>query len=304
MWAVIPVLVACALVTGLNPWGYHLHPLLWRTALVPRPELLEWQPLYLASGQGVSYLLLVVVAAAGWAYSRRPRSLPLLAVLVACALLPLVAWRHVPIAVLAITMLAGEHIGDAWARWSSARRGRSSAPSAAVERVLAATVTVGAVLFVVLAVPRLGCIVIDPPSALGQPARAIGLLRASGISGNLAIDFDWGLYAMYHLAPAIKISVDGRRETAYDDRVYQQNLDFRFGHGDWEALLREHDTQLALVRRFHPSDNLLRLKPGWSLLYEVPLATLFGRADLPYLNRIRATPPPSVPHDGAGLCMS
>jgi hypothetical protein len=161
----------------------------------------------------------------------------------------------------------------------------------------------GAVLFVVLAVPRFGCIVIDPPSALGQPVRAVGLLRASGISGNLAIDFDWGLYAMYHLTPAIKISVDGRRETAYDDRVYHQNLDFRFGRGDWEALLREHDTQLALVRRLHPPDNLLRLKPGWTLLYEDPLAALFGRADLPSLERIRATPPPSVPYDGAGLCM-
>src|SRR6185503_8337186 len=74
MWVVIPILITCGLVTGLNPWGYHLHPLLWRTALVPRPELLEWQPLYLVSGQGVSYLLLVMVAAAGWSYSRLPRS--------------------------------------------------------------------------------------------------------------------------------------------------------------------------------------------------------------------------------------
>ena len=303
MWAVIPVLVACGLVTGLNPWGYHLHPLLWRTALVPRPELLEWQPLHLVSGQGVSYLLLVVVAAAGWTYSRRPRSLPVLAALAACVLLPLVAWRHVPIAVLAIAVLAGEHIGDAWERWAGARATRRSAPPAGVERVLAAAATAGAVLFVVLAVPRFDCILIDPPSALGQPVRAVGLLRASGISGNLAIDFDWGLYAMYHLTPAIKVSVDGRRETAYDNRVYHQNLDFRFGQGDWEALLREHDTHLALVRRFHPSDNLLRLKPGWTLLYEDPLAALFGRADLPYLDRIRATPAPSVPYDGAGLCV-
>jgi hypothetical protein len=209
----------------------------------------------------------------------------------------------VPLAALAIAVLAGEHIGDAWERWSRAHPGRVPAPSAAANRFLAAAATLGAVLFVVLAAPRLGCIVIDPPSALGQPVRAIGLLRAAGISGNLAIDFDWGLYAMYHVAPAIRISMDGRRETAYDSRAYDQNLDFKFGQGDWDALLREYDTHLALVRRFHPSDNLLRLKPGWALLYEDPLSALFGRADLPYLDRIRATPPPSVPHDGAGLCM-
>ena len=303
LWTVISILVACVLATGLNPWGFDLLPFLWHTATVPRPDITEWQPLLFGSGQGVTYLLFAMTAVAGWSYSRRPRSLPLLGVLVVCGLLPLVVSRHVPIAVLAITVLAGEHIGDAWARWSSSRPGRSSAPSRAVERVLATAATLGALLFVVLAVPRFGCIVIDPRSALGQPVRALGLLRASGVSGNLAIDFDWGLYAMYHVAPAIKISVDGRRETAYDDRVYNQNLDFKFGQGDWEALLREHDTQLALVRRFLPSDNLLRLKPGWTLLYEDPLVALFGRADLPYLDRIRAIPPPSVPHDGAGLCV-
>ena len=89
--------------------------------------------------------------------------------------------------------------------------------------------------------------------------------------------------------------MDGRRETAYDSRAYDQNLDFKFGHGDWDALLREYDTHLALVRRFHPSDNLLRLKPGWALLYEDPLAALFGRADLPYLDRIRSDAAPVRP---------
>jgi len=302
MWTVIPILGACVLATGLNPWGYRLLPFLWRTATVPRPEISEWQPLLLGTVQGLTYVLFVAAAALGWSYSRRPRSLPLLGVLVVCALLPLIAWRHVPLAALAIAVLAGEHIGDAWERGSGYAR-RIPAPSAAANRVLVAAATIGAVLFVVLAVPRFGCIVIDPPSALGQPVRAVGVLRASGVSANLAIDFDWGLYAMYHLTPTIKISMDGRRETAYDGRPYTQNLDFKLGLGDWAALLREYDTQLALVRRFQPADNLLRLKPGWTLLYEDPLAALFGRADLPYLDRIRATPPPSVPYDGTGLCM-
>lgn len=303
MWTVIPILVACVLATGLNPWGFSLLPFLWRTATVPRPEITEWQPLLVGSAQGVTYLAFAAATGAGWLYSRRPRSLPLGGVLAVCALLPLIAWRHVPLAVMAMAVLAGEHIGDAWARWASAHTRGIPRTSAAANRVLATAATIGAALFLVLALPRLGCIVIDPPSALGQPVRAIGLLRASGISANLAIDFDWGLYAMYHVAPTIKISMDGRRETAYDERAYTQNLDFKFGHGDWEALLRDYDTQLALVRRYHPSDNLLRLKRDWTLLYEDSLAVLFGRADLPFLDRIRATAPPALPDDGTGLCM-
>lgn len=303
MWRVIPVLGACVLATGLNPWGFRLLPFLWHTATVPRPEISEWQPLALGTGQGLIYVLFVAAAGLGLSYSRRRRSLPLLGVLGVCVLLPLVAWRHVPLAALAIAVIAGEHIGDAWGRWSATYPRRIPAPSAAANRALVAAAGLGALLFVVLAVPRLGCIVIHPPSALGQPVRAIGLLRASGVTGNLAIDFDWGLYAMYHLGPGIKVSMDGRRETAYGERAYTRNLDFRFGHGDWEALLREYDTHLAMVRRYHPSDNLLRLKSGWTLLYEDPLAALFGRSDVPYLGRIRTIPSPAVPHDGTGLCM-
>ena len=98
-----------------------------------------------------------------------------------------------PLAALAIAVLAGEHIGDAWAQLAGAYTRRIPAPSVTANRVLVAAATVGAVLFVVMAAPRFGCIVIDPPSALGQPVRALGLLRASGVSGNLPIEFDWGL---------------------------------------------------------------------------------------------------------------
>jgi hypothetical protein len=303
MWTVIPILLACVLATGLNPWGFRLLPFLWRTATVPRLEISEWQPLLLGTGQGLTYLLFVTAAALGWYFSRRPRSFALLGVLGVCVLLPLNAWRHVPLAALAIAVLAGEHIGDAWAQLAGAYTRRIPAPSVTANRVLVAAATVGAVLFVVMAAPRFGCIVIDPPSALGQPVRALGLLRASGVSGNLAIEFDWGLYAMYHVTPTFKISMDGRRETAYGEDLYNQYLDFKFGQGDWAALLREYDTQLALVRRFQPADNLLRLKPGWTLIYEDQMAALFARADLPYLDRLRSTPPPSVPYDGAGLCV-
>ncbi|HTK92827.1 MAG TPA: hypothetical protein VL948_21525 [Verrucomicrobiae bacterium] len=303
MRTAIPLLLGCILATGLNPWGFRLLPFLWHTATVPRLEISEWQPLLLGTGQGLTYLLMVTAAALGWHYSRRPRSVPLLGVLAVCVLLPLNAWRHIPLATLAIAVLAGEHIGDAWAQLAGAYTRTIPAPSAVANRVLVAAATVGAVLFVAMAAPRFGCIVIDPPSALGQPVRAMGLLRTSGVSGNLAIDFDWGLYAMYHAVPPFKISMDGRRETAYGEKVYNQFLDFKFGQGDWDVLLREYDTQLALVRRGQPADNLLRLEPGWMLLYEDALAALFGRADFPGLDRIRATPPPSVPYDGAGLCM-
>ncbi len=45
--------------------------------------------------------------------------------------------------------------------------------------------------------------------------RAVALLKQSGAGGNMAVPFDWGEYVLWHLGPAIKVSIDGRRETLY-----------------------------------------------------------------------------------------
>ena len=36
--------------------------------------------------------------------------------------------------------------------------------------------------------------------------------------GHLVTYFNWGQYALWHLGPALKVSMDGRRETVYSDR--------------------------------------------------------------------------------------
>jgi len=46
----------------------------------------------------------------------------------------------------------------------------------------------------------------------------------------------------------------------------------------------------------------MKLKPGWSLIYEDPLAGLFGRDGLPTVEKVRRTPVSTLPYDGAGLC--
>jgi len=96
--------------------------------------------------------------------------------------------------------------------------------------------------------------------------------------------------------------VDGRRETMYSRTIYIENLAFMFGRRDWDALLRRPETQLALVKTGFPTFNLMRLEPGWRLIYQDSLASLFGREGLPIVETLRRTVPPALPPDGAGLC--
>ena len=150
--------------------------------------------------------------------------------------------------------------------------------------------------------PHFSCIRLEPAIGGSYPARVIGLIKKSGVRGNLAIHFDWREYAIFHLGPSVKVSVDGRRETAYPRAVYIENQNFMRGQGDWDALLRNHDTHLALVKSGSPTFNLMKLKPGWHLIYEDPLAGLFGRDGLAATEAIGRTAPPPLPYDGAGSC--
>jgi hypothetical protein len=299
---ILYVVIGSMVATTINPYGLRLWGFLYHTATVPRPDITEWQPLVLMTRYGLTYAAFVAAAVWGLLHSRKDRSPALLTALIVVTLLPLIAVRHTPLSALTIGVLAGEHISDAWERFLVTRsRSQSSAPRR-IEIAATALLFGSAGLFMALSVPHFSCIRVDPSIGGSYPARAIALIKQSGVAGNLAIHFSWGEYAIYHLGPSVKVSVDGRRETAYPNTAYIENQHFMRGLGDWDALLRNHDSHLALVRSGLPVFNLLKQKPGWRLIYEDPLAGLFGRNGAPAVATISATVPPSLPPDGAGLC--
>ncbi len=300
---ILLTVAASVLATFLNPYGVQLLTFLFRTATGVRPEIYEWQPLVIMSKYGATYVTILAVAVAGLVYSRRKRSPALIALFACVSLLPLMAYRHGPLFALAVAVITGEHIGDAWDRLSSGRRSSGDVSEFRRPRPwLTGLSFAGAIVLVSLAFPHFDCIRFDPQSGARYPARAVALIKQSGINGNLALNFEWGEYAIWHLSPGIKVSVDGRRETIYSPEIYIKNLKFYVGTGDWDALLREHETQLALVSKRHPVFNLMQLVPGWLLVYEDPLTGLFVQDGSPLVEQIQGTDPAALPYDGAGLC--
>ena len=295
--------IVAAVATLLNPYGVRLLDFLVQPATFIRPEIIEWQPTKIMSPYGVIYLMFLLMAMAGCLYSRKERRPGPMAVLCCMALAPLVAYRHGPLFGLAIPLLAGEHIGDAWNRWSSKARsvleGRSELW---VERCLAGLAVAGASVALYLSFPYTKCIRIDPVRGTSFPARAVAVLGKSGAEGNLAVAFGWGEYAIWHLSPRFKVSLDGRRETIYSDEVRKENLNFAFGSGDWDKLIRDRDTHMALVQKSLPVFNLLKLVPSWALVYEDSLSAIFAKRGSPFVQYIREAKPDALSDDGAGLC--
>jgi hypothetical protein len=300
--AILTTVIASVLAVSLTPYGLDLWTFLYRTATVPRPDITEWQPLTLMTRYGLAYAACVAVALWGILYTRREREPALLVTLAAVIVLPLIAIRHTPLSALGIAVLAGEHVSDAWERLWAGRSDNRPARRRPIQAASAGLLLASAVPLLTLSIPHFTCIRLEPAIGGSYPARAIALIKHSAVRGNLAVHFDWGEYAIYHLGPSVKISVDGRRETAYPNGAYVDNLNFMHGRGDWDALLTKHDTHLALVKSASPTFNLMKLKPGWHLIYEDALAALFGRDGLAATEALRRTEPPPVPHDGAGLC--
>lgn len=294
----IGVTIAAAAALLLNPYGVRLPLFLVRTATVPRPEITEWAALPLRSGYGILYVVYTVAAA--WTLQRSPlRPRPaILVVLGVVALLPLTALRHLPLYGLALGVLMARDLGAVWG--PSHRR---AAPRGRAAPWLAAAAALVGLLALGRSVSSFRCIEVHGKgSGLTFPARAVDLLRTSGVRARMAVYFDWGEYAIWKLAPAIRVGMDGRRETVYADSVYDAYEHWQFGTRDWARFLAMGPAQLALVPRDRPVYNLMELDPGWELVYVDRLAAIFAPKGSPLGATLRSLPTPSAPVDGSGLC--
>lgn len=298
---VLAVMAMTLFATLLTPYRAELLRFLLETATVPRPDISEWLPTQIVSVPGALYLLLLLTAVGALVYSHRSlRLFPVLAFTVT-AILPLIARRHEPLFALGVLFLAGETISSAWEHWSKTRDADKIA--LAEHRLFGSVFTfvflVCTVLFVIGAAPQLSCIGVVRNM---YPLRAVALLKAAGAKGDMATEFDWGQYLIWHLGPDVRVSLDGRRETVYSETQYRKGLNFMRGQGDWNAVLRESDVELALVKAEWATYNLLKREEGWDLLFEDSVSALFVQQASPLAGRIRTAAPPEPLPEGSRLC--
>jgi hypothetical protein len=299
LWVPAAVVVGCGVALLLNPYGVGLPSFLVRTGTIPRPDIIEWQTLQIASPRGVVYLVSVAFAAVAVLRAKGPRNLPLLLVFGVLAVLPLTAVRHLQLFALGFGVLLADRMAAAWARDLAT----GSEVSIRIRPLLIGFTLAVAALFTALGVPHLRCIRIDTQRSIAFPARAVEWLDRSGVQGNVAVYFDWGEYVLWHLGPGIRVSMDGRRETVYPDSTYAEYLRFQNGIGDWQDVLDKRPTDLVLFPKARPTFNLMSLEPGWERVYEDDLGGVFARTGSPQATVLRGTPVPDVRYDGNGLCV-
>jgi hypothetical protein len=174
-------------------------------------------------------------------FARVLRTSPWRAVLlIGTAVLALRHQRHVPLFAICAAAPLADQIGNALARL------RPLDLSLAARRILSSAVLAIAVLQIALLATRIArdraTIVYE---AEEYPVGAVRYLRARELAGDLALPLDWGGYALWHLAPRIRVSMDGRFATVYPPPVVAANFDLFAGASD--QLLQDHRPDYVLT---------------------------------------------------------
>jgi hypothetical protein len=200
---------ACVLSTLATPYGARLWAFVWETVQFER-AITEWRPLWEGASAGEWTAWAGTVALGFWTMrASRGRDLARGAVLI---LLAVLAFRVMRIGSLFVAVAIV--FASTWARraWPS-REGPAGPRSGAVAAAALALVPIAlASIASIRITAATSCIGSEGPWA-ADPA-AIQALR-SAPAGRLVTAFDWGQYAIWHLGPRIKVSIDGRRETIY-----------------------------------------------------------------------------------------
>jgi hypothetical protein len=274
LWILLGSLAA----TLVNPYGTGQWTFLHETVGLSRADITDWVPFVGLPRPIIALdLVLPVIAIVACLWCRRMPSLRQVAV---PGVLAFGMWRigRVDAFVqIAIGLLFAPIFVEWFGRIERALRARPrlGTPSP-VHGLVCATILAATIAGVA---PRVAYVHIEGPWI--PDAEAVRFLRADSPNVKLLTWFDWGEYAIWHLAPAgIRVSMDGRRETVYSDRVLREHWSFyRNEDNAWAYPDAIGADRIWLPKRL-PVVQTLRAH-GWHATFESDLSIVLSRESAP-----------------------
>jgi hypothetical protein len=270
----IAIIVAAATAATLvNPYGFELWRFMRQTVGLGRPMINDWQPMY-ALPPAFWLTVALPLGAAACIAVRRWRAIDPVYLMIAAVLA--VAAVRVSRLDAFFALLVAFCLAPAWASADVGRPEPEARPSGGLRRPLSLRLAraVCALVFVVAGGRWLP--VIAATSSFGPEPEAAEHLRANRVVGRMLTWFDWGQYAIWHFGPAIQVSMDGRRETAYSDRVIAEHMRFYSGGPGAAAYPDSIRADYVWIPKALPVVTTLR-QAGWQTTFEGPVSVILTR---------------------------
>ena len=275
-----PILVIGMLI---NPWGLLYGPYLLRAITMPRPTILEWQPLWMTH-DSVTAIVTFAASVLALGYVAKNRRVGRLRGWIFCCLAAYMALKHLRHgSIYAIVWMA---YMPGWL--TPTAFGRSVISSLANCRTVtirfACLLSVGSIGFMLwhpiwsATIPNE-----DPNSSMVYPAGAVQFLKERSFTGNVMTPFASGAYVSWMCYPNVRVSLDGRYEVAYREDVFPKHDLFYGAEPGWQKVLIEFPADLILVQ----NNSAIRQSLGkqgsqtesWRVIYEDSVFCLYANEE-------------------------
>lgn len=268
---------------GFNPWGWQYVPYLFRAIRMPRPTIIEWQPLWQTYQPAIA-LVAFAASLTALAYVTRTRRWPRLAGWMFCVLAAIMTLKHIR---------HGSLYGTVWLAlmpgWLTptpvGRRIVSSLQSNRRVALGGATlVTIACGAFAMVHAPWQSTLPSrDPNAALVYPVDVCSFIERQRLSGNMITPFASGGYVSWRCYPNIRVSLDGRYEVAYADEVLPLHDRFFSASDRWQEILERYRADFILVQRSAPVlDRFIGSEESnsWRIIHEDEAFVLFAKRQI------------------------
>ena len=273
------------LATLATPYGLTLWRFLYETVGLSRPEIIEWQPLYVVGPLfiGLWATALAVVVMSVIAGGRENVRIEQVLVAIALAVVSMKVSRLIAFFGLASAFLFAPAICQAYQR----RHRRARVDSAAGLRFGFVALACGVAITALLLVrDNFWQLRLDTASMPGPDA--VRFLENEPAGKRVLVWFSWGEYAIWHLSPRMLVSIDGRRETVYSDSMQTRHFDFFFDRGAGATLPDDLAADYVWIPRILPAVHRLETDRRWIEAYKDDQSVIFVRAGLPSTGRVPA----------------
>ena len=142
-----------------------------------------------------------------------------------------------------------------------------------------ATVLAGAFAFALVGGALLSngrCLPVTSSAAGFPEAEAAQFLQNRPAGERVFTFFDHGQYAIWHLAPRHTVSMDGRRETVYSDRMVARHMAFYDDPARHARLPEELGATIVWLPRRLDANAALEGR-GWVSIFDGPATTIWAR---------------------------
>jgi hypothetical protein len=113
------------------------------------------------------------------------------------------------------------------------------------------------------------------------PVETLNVALANHLSGKVFSFYEWGGYVNLRTDGRLRVFIDGRADTVFDDQIYRRYLRVLNLGKDWETIVEGSGADLFLWPKRHPKQIEGLRALGWRTVYRDHVAELLRRPDLP-----------------------